>query len=299
MDNARIRVRGIAPYLFILPIAIGVGIFGFYCLFEVLRMSFTKTSLLTTEYVGISNYVRIFSTSDFLIPLSHTFYYAVWVVPLNLIVGLSLGMLMFHKIKFGIAFRFIYLLPWVSSPVIIALVFRYIFNPEWGVVNWFLVNIGLPKVMWTERALYAIPVVALIQVWQSMGFGMIIFLGALDGVNLEILEAANLEGANWLQVAMYITIPLLKPAVFFYLVISLIMAFNAFDVIYAFVEGMRGPSFHVFTTPVLVSSYFIYLEAFRYFTFGSAAAMAICISLVVSGIIVLQRLLVGRMNEID
>ncbi|GAH47715.1 unnamed protein product, partial [marine sediment metagenome] len=172
-------------------------------------------------------------------------------------------------------------------------------NPEWGVINWFLVNIGLPKIMWTEKALYAIPVVACIQVWQSMGFGMIIFLGALSGIKPEILEAASLEGANWFQVAIRITIPLLKPAMFFYLVISLIMAFNAFDVVYAFVEGIRGPIFHVFTSPVLVSSYFIYLEAFRYFSFGSAATMAILIFLVVSGIIVLQKLLVGKINEVD
>jgi len=168
------------------------------------------------------------------------------------------------------------------------------------VVNWFLVSIGLPKIMWTERALYAVPVVALIQVWQSMGFGMIIFLGALAGLKREVMEAASLEGANWFQVAIHIVIPLLKPVIFFYIVISLITAFNAFDTVYAFVEGIYGvASWHAFTSPVLVSSYFIYLTAFRHFAFGSAAAMAICIFLIVSSIIILQRFLMGRMNEID
>ena len=108
---------------------------------------------------------------------------------MNLVIGLGLGLLMFYKIKFGTAFRFIYLLPWVCSPVIIALVFRYIFNPEWGVANWFLVNIGLPKVMWTEQALYAIPVVACIQVWQSMGFG----IGAGVGWAMAIVLMAGLR----------------------------------------------------------------------------------------------------------
>lgn len=300
MNATGIQAKGVAPYLFILPIAIGVGIFGFYCLIQVFRMSLTQSTLLVSNYVGIRNYIQIFKEGWFLVALSHTFYYALWVVPLNLIVGIGLGLIMFRKIRLRGVFRFIYLLPWISSPVIVALIFRYIFNPEWGVANWFLVHIGLPKIMWTERALYAIPVVALIQVWQSMGFGMIIFLGALGGIKNEVLEAASLEGANWFQIIIHITIPLLKPAIFFYLVISLIMAFQAFDAVYAFVEGVYGAgTFHVFTSPVLVSSYFIYLTAFRYFMFGSAAAMAISLFLVVSGIIILQRFLMGKMSEID
>lgn len=300
MNATGIQVKGITPYLFILPIAIGVGIFGFYCLVQVFIISLSETTLLVSRYVGLDNYIQIFKDRWFLTALSHTFYYAVWVVPLNLLTGIGLGLLMFRKMRFGVVFRFIYLLPWVSSPVIVALVFRYIFNPEWGVVNWFLVNIGFPKIIWTEKAIYAIPVVAFIQVWQSIGFGMIIFLGALSGVRHEILEAASLEGANWLQVAIYITIPLLKPAMFFYLVISLIMAFHAFDTVYAFVEGVYGAGmWHAFTSPILVSSYFVYLTAFRYFAFGKAAAMAICLFLVIGGIIILQRFLIGKMNEID
>lgn len=292
MNSTGIKVKGIGPYLFILPILIGVGIFGFGCFAYVLGLSFTKTNLLISRFVGLDNYYYVlFKKPWFSLALLHTSYYAAWSIPLKLLTALGLALAMHRKIKFGAFFRFAYLMPWVSSAVIIALVFRYIFNPQFGIVNWILGQLGFSKVMWTSNFLVAVPVIALMGSWQSMGFGMILFLGALNTIPREIEEASSLEGANSLQRFYYITLPLLKPAIFFYLVVSLIGAFSVFDVVYGFLQGTPGgqSAVQIFISPVLVCSYFIYLMGFRMFAFGKAAAIAIMMFALVFSAILAQR----------
>ncbi len=290
-----IKARGIYPYFFIAPIVIGIGIFGFYCAYEIFRLSLFESSLLSERYVGLDNYFYIFKEKWFLVALSHTLYYAIWIVPANLIIALALSGVMFGKIRGGTFFRVIYMLPWIASPVVIALTFRYIFNSEWGVVNWILVNLGFEKVAWTQSPLTAIPVVALMESWRNMGFGMILFLGAMSSIDKKCLEAAELDGASGFRKLVSIIIPQLKPTIFFYVVISLLYAFQAFDGVYAFVEGVRGAgSWHVFVSPVMVSSYYIYSTAFRMFEFGKASAMAVSLFVIVLIIIVIQKYLTRK-----
>ena len=297
MSEAGIRARGIAPYLFILPLAAGIGIFGFGCLVYVCKLSLTRTDLMSSEYVGLRNYFLVlFENKWFLTSLFHTMYYALWVVPLNLCLGLGLALVTYQRMKFGTLFRCIFLLPWISSVVITALVFRYIFNPEWGILNWFLGLLGIGKIMWTEHYSCAIPAVAIMNAWQSMGFGMIVFLGGINSIPRQIFEAADLDGATELKKFWHVTVPLLKPTIFFYLAISVIFAFQVFDSVYAFIEGARsgGQCPELFTSPILVCSYTIYTMGFSLFTFGQASAMAVMMFLVVFLIIMLQRHFLGR-----
>lgn len=291
----RVEIKGIAPYLFILPIAIGVGIFGLGAFAYVVKMSFTETSLIKSEYVGLANYIEVLQGKWLWIALGHTLYYALWLVPLNVIIALALSFLVFRVIRGGAIFRSIYLLPWVSSMVIVALLFRYMFNPEWGIVNWCLEKIGLGKVLWTESFQTAIPVIAFMESWRSMGFGMIIFLAAMSNIDTEIIEAAQIEGANWFQRAIHIVIPLMKPAIFFYTTISLLVVFSTFDSVYAFVEGLKGHTEgDLFMSPIWVSSYVVYIIGFRWFQFGKASAMAICLFLVTLGMVLIARRLLSR-----
>lgn len=296
--EAGISIKGIAPYLFILPIVTGVGIFGFACFVYVVRLSFMRSTLLSpAEWVGLRNYFELlFENKWFWIALFHTSYYALWSIPLGLVTGLGLALAVHRKIKGGTIFRAIYLLPWVSSGVIIALIFRYAFNPEWGIVNWFIELLGFEKVMWTSSMKIAIPVVATMKAWQGMGFGMIIFLGAISAVPKSVSDAAKLDGANILQIIQHIILPLIKPTIFFYLVISAIGAFQVFDAIYVFIEGADYASIGMidFSTPTLVSAYFTYLIAFRTLHFGSASAMAISLFLIILTIILIQRHFWGR-----
>lgn len=297
MNSTGIRVKGIMPYLFLLPMLIGVGIFGFGCFIYVLGLSFTKTNLLISQFVGLDNYYYVlFKKPWFSTALLHTVYYAVWTIPLKLSVALGLALLLYRKMRFGSFFRFAYLMPWVSSAVIIALVFKYIFNSQFGIVNWFLGQFGFDKVLWTKNFLVAVPVIALMESWQHMGFGMLLFLGALNTIPREIEEASSLEGASNLKRFYYITLPLLKPTIFFYLVVSLIGAFSVFDTVYGFLEGDPGgaQASQIFNSPVLVCSYLVYLMGFRMFAFGRAAAIAIMMFILVLSAILVQHRLLGK-----
>lgn len=298
MDESKvgIEVKGIVPLFFVLPILIGVGIFGFGCFVYVIRLSFFKTNILRPGvFVGLQNYYfLLFQSKYFLTAISHTLYYVLWSVPLNLFVGLSLGIAMHFKIKYGSFFRFTYLVPWVSSGVIVALIFKYIFSSEWGIVNWFLQNLGFEKVNWFSQIKTVVPVAATMGAWQGMGFAMIIFLGAISAIPKTLSEAAKLEGANTLQIARYVILPLIKPTIYFYLVICFIGAFQVFDAVYIFMQrtvAARGMSLQ---STVLTSAYFTYILGFEVLQFGRAAAMGMLMFFIMLGTTLTQRYFIGR-----
>lgn len=291
-----IEAKGIIPILFILPILIGVGIFGFGCFIYVIRLSFFKSNLLRPAvFVGLSNYFYIFFESKyFLTAIIHTLYYVLWSVPLNLFVGLSLGFAMRSKIKYGSFFRFTYLIPWVSSGVIIALIFKYAFSSEWGIVNWFLQILGFEKIRWFSQMKTAVPIAAMMGAWQSMGFAMIVFLGAINGIPRSLSEAASLEGANALQIIYHITLPLIKPTIFFYLVICFVGAFQVFDSIYILMQGVVGTPGLDLQGSTLTSAYFTYVLGFEGLQFGRAASVSIIMFLIILLTILIQRHFIGR-----
>ncbi len=298
MDESKvgIEVKGITPFLFILPILIGIGIFSFSCFVYVVRLSFFKTNILRPGvFVGLKNYYfLLFESKYFLTAILHTLYYVLWSVPLHLFVGLSLGIAMHYKIKYGSFFRFTYLVPWVSSGVIIALIFKYAFSSEWGIANWCLQNLGFEKVNWFASVKTAVPVAAAMGAWQGMGFAMIIFLGAIHAIPESFSEAAKLEGANSLQITRYVILPLIKPTIYFYLVICFIGAFQVFDSIYIFMQSnisMRGLNLQ---SSVLTSAYFTYLLAFEVLQFGRAAAMGILMFFIILTTTLIQRHYIGR-----
>jgi len=291
-----IDVKGISPFLFILPILIGIGIFGYGCFIYVLGLSFFKTNMLKPRvFVGLKNYTfLLFESKYFLTALTHTFYYVLWSVPLNLFIGLALGFAMHSKIKYGSFFRFTYLVPWVSSGVIVALIFKYAFNTHYGIVNWILYNLGFEKIRWFSTMKTAVPVAALMGAWKGMGFAMIIFLGAINAVPKNLIESASLEGANTLQIIRYIMLPLIKPTIFFYLVICFIGAFQVFDAIFIFMQQSLATSAVGLQGSILTSAYFTYVLAFEGQQFGRAAAMALIMFFIMLIAILIQRHFIGR-----
>lgn len=290
-----IRVKGIAPYLFILPILVGVGLFGYGALGYITYLSFHQTSLIgSSKFVGIENFISVFQNEWFFVSLFHTMMYAAVFIPLSMTFGLFLGSLMSRKIHGGIFFRFVYLLPWVSSAVIIALLFRYILNPEWGLANYILKVAGLKAIAFTQTPGAIVAVVAFISAWQSMGFGMIIFMSAIRSIPEEIYDAACMDGAGSIRTFVSVTLPLIKPVLLFFLVYAVVGAFQVFDAIYVFCEGVPSMSSALdFHSLGLVCNYFIYLIAFRRFAFGQASAMALVMFLFVIVIIILGKKATG------
>jgi len=292
-----IEVKGIKPFLFILPILIGIVIFGYGCFAYVVKLSFFKTNLLKPpEFVGLKNYIfLLFESKYFLISLKHTLYYVLWSVPLNLFIGLSLGFAMHSKIKYGSFLRFTYLLPWISSSVIIALIFKYAFNTHWGIVNWIFTDLlGFGRIRWFSEMKTAVPVAAIMGAWQGMGFAMIIFLGAINAIPKNLTESASLEGANTLQIIRYVMIPLIKPTIFFYLVICFISAFQVFDSVFILMQQELGICSVGLQGSILTSAYFTYVLAFEGQQFGVAAAMALLMFLIMIIAILIQRYFIGR-----
>jgi len=298
MDESKvgIEVKGTIAFLFILPILIGVGIFSFGCFVYVVRLSFFKTNILRPGvFIGLENYYFLLFESKYLLTaILHTLYYVLWSVPLNLLVGLSLSIAMHSKIKYGSFFRFTYLVPWVSSGVIVALIFKYAFSSEWGIVNWFLQNLGFEKVNWFASVKTVVPVAAMMGAWQGMGFAMIIFLGAISAIPKSLSEAAKLEGANTLQVTRYVILPLIKPTIYFYLVICFIGAFQVFDAIYIFMQQIISIQGQNLQSTVLTSAYFTYVLAFDALQFGRAAAMGILMFFIILGTTLIQRHFIGK-----
>lgn len=286
-----IPVKGIVPYLFILPVLVGVGVFGFGALSYIVYLSFHESSLIgTSKFVGFSNFISVFQNEWFLVSFLHTMMYAAVYVPLSTIFGLFLGSLMSRKVPGGVFFRFVYLLPWVSSAVIIALLFRYILNPEWGLVNYVLRAVGLKAVAFTQTPGAIVTVVASISAWQCMGFGMILFMSAIRSIPEQVYDAASIDGAGSIRTFVSITLPLIKPVLLFFLIYAIINAFQVFDAIYIFCEGVPSMQWALdFNSLGLTCSYFIYLIAFRRFAFGQASAMAIIMFLFVVVIVVLGK----------
>lgn len=243
---------------------LGVLIFFYLPLGASLLIGFTKWDVLSApEWVGLDNYIRLFSTPLFYKTVWNTTRYALMVVPTGLIVSLTMALALNKHIRFRSVYRLIYFLPVLTIPVAIALVWQWIYNPQYGL---FAQLFGI-KVQWLTDMNMAMPALALMAIWMGSGYGMVIFLAGLQNIPQMYYEAAKVDGANSLQQFFHITLPLLTPTIFFNLLTSLISAFQAFDIVYIMTQG--GP---LNTTRTIV--YTIWEDAFHYFRMGSATAEA-------------------------
>lgn len=254
-----------------------------------LYISLTRWDLLTPmQFVGLTNFKELFfNDSLFWLSLRNTAYFVVLTVPPTIALGLLLAMAMSQRIR-GIAFfRSIYFIPHISSMVAVAMVWRWIYNYNFGILNTLLEFLGLPVFDWLGDPKLAMPSVAIMSVWKGLGWAMLIYLAGLQNIPPQFYEAAEIDGANAWQRFVYITWPLLTPTTFFILVMSLIGAFQVFDQVYMMTGG--GPS-HATT----VYNYYLFQNAFRFFKMGYAAAMAWILFIIIAVITYLQMKFLGE-----
>ncbi|MEX2540908.1 MAG: sugar ABC transporter permease [Trueperaceae bacterium] len=254
--------------LFLGPSLVGTMIFSLGPIFAALGLSFTNWDMLTpAEFVGLANFRRMFGDAEFWATLRHTITFLVGYVPLVLVAGLAVAVLMNRQLPARSIFRAMYFLPVVTSWVAVALVWKWLFNPTFGLVNTLLGFIGISGPSWLFDPNWAMPAVILTSVWKDTGFVMIILLAALQGIPREYEEAASIDGATAFQRLVHVKLPLLSPAIFFALSISLINSFQVFDQVYVMTQG--GPAG---ATTVLVER--IVANAFSYSRMGHASAMS-------------------------
>lgn len=271
----------IAGYLFVLPWILGFLIFTAGPMLASIVMSFMKWEVITPpEFVGVQNFTALISDPLFTTSLYNTAFYTILAVPLQLIVALLTAMLLNTKAK-GIAFyRTIYYLPSVTPVVASAMLWLWIFNPEFGLANALLDKLGLPKQLWLLDPNWAKPAFIFMSLW-GVGGTMVIFLAGLQGVPAELYEAASIDGASTLQRFRRITLPMLTPVIFFNLLIGLIDSFQIFSSAYIMTDG--GPQ-----NRTLFYVLYLYRNGFKYFQMGYASALAWVLFLIVLLVTLLQ-----------
>lgn len=225
--------------------------------------------MFSTEatYIGLANYQRIISSPEFWEVLRHTAFYTAGTVPLNMILALVAAYFLNKKIAGRKWLRVAFFAPVVVSPVAAAVIWRWIYEPNFGLLNYMLGWFGIASVNWLNDPTAAMFALIVMGVWKTFGINMVLFSAGLQGIPDHYYEAAELDGAGPWDRFWHITVPLLSPTTFFILVMSVIGSFQVFDLVYVLTSG--GP---LGSTKVLV--FYLYEHAFKFFEMGYASAVA-------------------------
>jgi len=273
--------EAITAYLFLSPWLFIFFTFIIFSLGFALYLSFTRYNLLRPpEFRGLESYQRVLSNETFFQKaLPNTFKYVAIVVPIQTIISLILAFAMDQKLRFRRAFRTIFYLPSVTSSVVISLIFLWLFRPQ-GVINQIL-GLNWDWLGSVETAFY---IIMAMNIFTTSGTLMLIFLAGLQDISPAIYEAAEIDGASKVQQFLFVTVPMLRPVIFFVVTVGVIGCFQVFDQIFVMTEG--GPLES--TTTI---TYLIYKWAFRDTTIkmGEAAALAVILTLIILGVTLLQR----------
>ncbi len=272
-----------AGFLFILPNLIGFLIFLVFPILSAVYLTFTDWDLGSMPaFNGLANFRAMINDDIFRKAFGNTFYYTFVAVPTGVFLAFCLALGVNRPMRGVFTFRLIYFLPHVTLTVAAAIVWAWIYHPEFGIINYLLdllFDIEGPNWLFNSRS--AMPALIIMSNWKGIGYAMLIFLAGLQGIPQELYEAAIMDGANAWYRLLRITIPMLSPTTFFVLTTSFIGAFQGFDQFYIMTQG--GPSFAT-TTLVL----HIFNNGFSYFKMGYASAMAFVLFLCILVITLVQ-----------
>ncbi len=285
-ESRRREVR--AAFFFLLPNVLGFLVFTIGPLFASLGFSLLEWNLLTPPaFLGLENYVDLIRDKEFGRSLRATFYYLAGSVPLGVVVSLALAVALNQHIKGMRLFRTVYFVPVVSSMVAVALMWRWMYNPTSGVLNFMLnrlfqfLHLPLTAPDWLQSPVWAMPAIIIMSVWKGMGYNMVLFLAGLQGIPRHLYEAAEIDGASQHRQFWSITLPLLTPTTFFVVIMSVIGSFQVFEQAYIMTQG--GPVRSTVTTV-----YYIYENGFQWHRMGYASAVAWALFAMILGVTLVQ-----------
>lgn len=251
-------------------------------MFAAVGLSFTDWDLLSPiKWIGLRNFREIAHDSNFHQALFHTLLFVLGYLPFVYIAGLSVALALDRKFRGSSTLRTIYFLPVITSWVVVALLWKWILNPEGGLVNSALSSIGIAGPGWWTSKSWALISVIIPSIWKDLGYIMLILLAGLQAIPPEYKEAASIDGASKKQILFRITLPLLTPATFFVIVTGLISSFQVFDQIYIITEG--GPEG---STSVIVQQ--IVTNSFKYGRMGYASALSMVLFVIILMITAIQ-----------
>ncbi|NMW65266.1 sugar ABC transporter permease [Mobiluncus mulieris] len=269
MSSASGKEQVITAYAMLIPALVILGIFVFYPIVAAAYISLTSWDGFNPEmpFVGLDNYLNLAKNPEFWNSLTVTVIYAAGVSVLSVLTGLVFAILLDAPIRGRGIYRTIYFLPVVTSSVAVAIVWKYMLDDS-GLVNNWLGHLGITGPDWLQNRWIALAALTMLTVWKNLGFNIVLYLTALQGLPRSVFEAAEIDGANKLQQIRFMTVPLLRPMTFFVVVQALINSFQAFDLVYVFTEG--GPRGG---TDVL--GMMMYRQAFRLGNFGYGTAISL------------------------
>jgi len=278
-------------YLFLLPAMVPFFVFIVLPILQGLGLSLYDAQLVARQFIGFDNFVALAKDEVFRQAILSTIYFVVGVVPITVAIALLLAVTVF-PLSQGVQsfFRLAFYLPVVASGVVLSIVWLYIYHPTYGLLNYLLSLVGIPRVEWLGRTETALPSLALVVVSWTIGQPLILFLAGLGGIPLDLYDAASIDGAGSWARFWYITFPLLKPTTLFNLITQTIGVFQVFVVVLLMTRG--GP---MNTTQTIV--YRIYETAFTFFHFGYASAMGVVLLVIVGLVAVAQFRLLGQEVE--
>ena len=291
----------LAPALSIL------GFFGIYPIFYAGYMSLFGGKFGQGKWVGLGNYTEALGRSDFWHSVSTTLFYVMGTIPLTLCISFVIAYGLYQIARFRGLFRTLYFLPYVTSAVAAAMIWRLLLNPQFGLVNALFLSAGIPVQQWLQEPRgvlslltggaiapgigpsLALCCIMLFDVWHGVGFMVVVFLAGLTAIPRELEEAARIDGATGLQLIGRVIVPLLSPTLFFLVIVGSIRAFQAFNSFYALTGNGRGP---VDSTQNLTVYIYANFYEYQYYGYGTAVATLLCMAIV--GLTLIQWRVVGR-----
>ena len=267
------------------PTIIGLIVLNIIPIFQTLKMSFHKSGDFGRNdiFVGFENYQRMLGDAQVWQATWNTFKYTLLVVPATVTLAIFLAVLLNSKIRGKHLYRTIFFLPMVAAPAAVTMVWKWLYNTDFGLINFVLGKMGIGRINWIEDPKIAMYSIALIGIWSTVGYSMILILAGLQEIPKDYYEAAKIDGASPAKQFFQITLPLVSPTLFFVVVTSIIQSMQVFDVIYM-MEDIRSPAYD--KTVSLV--YLFYNNSFKYTDKGYGSTIVILLLVIILWITALQ-----------
>ncbi|MCI9623532.1 MAG: sugar ABC transporter permease [Lachnospiraceae bacterium] len=227
------KTEGMWGYIMVAPTIIGLIVLNLYPFIDTLKLSFTKTKPFGFyEFNGLTNYITMFTNADFWRANLNTIYFCLLTVPLGIFLALVVAVMLNTKIKGRTAFRAIFFLPMVVAPAAVAMVWKWMFNTEYGIINTLLGN----NVNWITNPNVVMVTCAIVAIWSAIGYDAVLLLSGLQNISKSYYEAASLDGATKIQQFFHITLPMVSPTLFVVMIMRLMSSLKVYDLIYMMVE---------------------------------------------------------------
>ena len=266
----------VTSYGYLMPVFLILLTFQVLPIFYSFSLSLYSWDLIgQPQWIGWDNFFRIWDDPMFWKSIWNTLYYSIIIVPLSITCSLSVAMLLNNPIAGLGIYRTIYFLPVITSINAVAIVWNFIYHPDYGLLNKMLAIVGLPGQTWLQDPFWAMPCIILMSVWKGLGYNVIIFLAGLQNIPKHLYEAARIDGASRWQQFRHITWPLLSPTSYFIFTMSIIGSFQVFSQVYM-MTPRGGP---LKSTTVIV--YYLFQKAFEKFEFGYALSMAFVLFVII------------------